>query len=101
MERVPPADAGAASGVINTSLQLSAALGVAILATVASDHTGAPLRHGSGHVAALLSGDHLAFAIAAGFMLAGIAAGMITLRRPAAYADAGDKRAQTATARRS
>jgi MFS family permease len=80
MAHVPAADAGMASGIVNTSLQLSAALGVAVLGTLSTDRTRTLSAHGHGHVAALLGGYHLAFAVAAGCALAGVVAALVTLR---------------------
>ncbi len=72
MEHVPAADAGMASGIVNTSLQLSGALGVAVLGTIASSRTGTLLSHGTDRMAALLGGYHLAFAVAAGCAVAAV-----------------------------
>ncbi len=80
MANVPATDAGMASGIVNTSLQLSAALGVAVLGTLSTDRTRTLSAHGHGHVAALLGGYHLAFAVAAGCALAGVIAALVLLR---------------------
>lgn len=61
MSRVPAADAGLASGIINTSLQVSAAIGIAVFGTLSTNRSRAELHHGVGPSAALLSGYHLAF----------------------------------------
>ena len=85
MENVPAGDAGMASGIINTSLQLSAALGVAVLGTVATDRTRALVADGHGHVAALLGGYHLAFTVGAVSVAVAAAAAVLLLgwpRRP-------------------
>jgi EmrB/QacA subfamily drug resistance transporter len=74
MARVPPLDAGLASGVLNTSFQLSGALAVAVLGTIAANRTTALTKAGSNHIDALLSGYRLAFlvaAISAGFAFIG------------------------------
>jgi EmrB/QacA subfamily drug resistance transporter len=83
MARVPPADAGMASGIINTSLQLSAALGVAVLGTVSTQRTRTLLAQGQSHTAALLGGYHLAFAIAAGCVGIALIVTLVLLRKPA------------------
>jgi hypothetical protein len=41
MSGVPDADAGVASGLVNTTQQVGAALGVAVLSTLAAARTGA------------------------------------------------------------
>jgi EmrB/QacA subfamily drug resistance transporter len=82
MANVPAQDAGMASGIINTSLQLSAALGVAVLGTISAGRTRSLAAHGTGHTAALLSGYHLAFAVAAGCTFLGLFAAIATLRQP-------------------
>jgi MFS family permease len=82
MGNVPAADAGMASGIINTSLQLSAALGVAVLGTVSTEHTRALAAAGEPHTAALLGGYHLAFLIALACAGAAVIAALITLREP-------------------
>jgi hypothetical protein len=60
---VPASQAGLASGVLNTSRQVGGSLGLAILATVATDRTAAAL--GLGRLAALSSGYARAFELAA------------------------------------
>lgn len=74
MSRVPPADAGLASGIINTSLQVSAAIGIAIFGTLSTNRSRAELHQGVRPTAALLSGYHLAFWVGAGLIAAALAA---------------------------
>jgi EmrB/QacA subfamily drug resistance transporter len=81
MEHVPSRDAGLASGIVNASLQLSAAVGVAVLGTLATAHTRTLSAQGVGHTAALLSGYHLAFAIATGCVGAAILTALLLLGR--------------------
>jgi predicted MFS family arabinose efflux permease len=82
MADVPAADAGMASGIVNTSLQLSAAIGVAVLGTVATERTKTLLGSGHGQTAALLGGYHLAFVVAVGCAAAALIAALVLLRRP-------------------
>jgi EmrB/QacA subfamily drug resistance transporter len=82
MAHVPAADAGLASGIINTSLQMSAAIGVAVLGTISTDHTRTLAAQGVGHTAALLGGYHLAFTVGAGCVGAAVIAALLAGRRP-------------------
>jgi EmrB/QacA subfamily drug resistance transporter len=80
MARVPRADAGLASGLVNTTAQVGGALGLALLATVAATRTES-LRH-AGHVPAeaLTAGYHLAFLLAAALVAGAIAIAVLTAR---------------------
>jgi EmrB/QacA subfamily drug resistance transporter len=85
---VAPAEAGLASGLVNTSRLFGGALGLAVLAAIATDHTNSRLAHGVAAHAALVSGFQLAFVIAAAAALLGglvAAAGLprVPIRRPA------------------
>ena len=73
MEDVPAKDAGLASGTIQVSIQLSAAVGLAALGTIATDRTSALAAAGQSATHALSGGYHLAFLIAAGAAAVGIA----------------------------
>lgn len=73
-------DAGLASGVVNTTRQIGGSIGLAILATLASDHTRSYLAGNPTHTAAmqaLTAGFTRAFAIAAVFAVAAAAAALI------------------------
>jgi MFS family permease len=85
MADVPPADAGLASGITNVSQQISGALGLAVLSTVAANQTKAMLADDHGLTSSLLSGYHLGFVVGAVTILAGIALAFALLRpRPPA-----------------
>lgn len=81
-------DAGVASGLINTSMQVGGAVGLAVLSSAATARTNA-LSHGRApDAAALTAGYHLGFTIAAGLVLAGIAIALVLLRDPSTSAPA-------------
>jgi hypothetical protein len=63
-------DAGLASGLFNTTQQIGAALGVAVLSTVAAARTTSLRLTGLDSGAALASGYRLAFATGAGLAMA-------------------------------
>jgi EmrB/QacA subfamily drug resistance transporter len=89
MARVPAADAGLASGITNTSLQVSAAIGVAVLGTLSANRTHA--LQGAGHALpqALLGGYHLAFWVAVGCIGVAWLAALLWIHAPAALPQAG------------
>jgi CheY-like chemotaxis protein len=84
MEDVPAKDAGLASGTIQVSIQLSAAIGLAALGTIATDRTNALESAGQSATQALSSGYHLAFLIAAGAAAVGMLIAIFALRMPSA-----------------
>jgi hypothetical protein len=63
MPDVPSSEAGLGSGIVNVSMQMSAALGLAVLGTVATNHTKSLEATGQSAAAALTGGYQLAFLI--------------------------------------
>ena len=92
-----PEDAGLASGLVNTTAQVGGALGLAVLATVASTHSDRLMRHGTSPASALTSGYHVAFWISATLVAAAIAIAVLVLERGGAMADAGAPAAEPET----
>ena len=83
MADAPPQDAGLASGIINVSVQLFGAIGLAALGTIAADHTKALAAAGHALPSALTGGYHLAYIVAATCVGLGILAAFLILRPPA------------------
>ena len=82
MSGATPADAGLASGLVNTSAQAGGALGLAILATLSSSRTDHLVAQGTSHAAALTGGYHVAFWIAAGLIVACMLVGLFVVEAP-------------------
>jgi EmrB/QacA subfamily drug resistance transporter len=72
--------AGISSGLLNTSQQIGGALGVAIMATIATTHSETLLEEGKPEAEALTSGFNWAFWVAAGFMFLGAVITLVVLR---------------------
>jgi len=83
MADAPPRDAGLASGIINVSVQLFGAIGLASLGTIATDHTKSLSAGGHSLISALTGGYHLAYLVAAACVAAGVLAAFLVLRPPA------------------
>jgi EmrB/QacA subfamily drug resistance transporter len=83
MADAPKRDAGLASGIINVSVQLFGAIGLAALGTIATDHTKALSASGHALGSALTGGYHLAYLVASVCVALGILAAFLILRPPA------------------
>ena len=80
MADAPPSDAGLASGILNTTGQVGGALGLAVLATLASWRTLGLVREGAAGTQALAAGYHLAFLFGAATVAVTLALAMSMLR---------------------
>ena len=80
MGDVDPAEAGLASGVVNTAFMMGGAVGLAVLASVAASRTHTLAAAGHTQVAALTGGYHLAFLLGAVFAAGAAVIGAALLR---------------------
>ena len=80
MSDVEQSEAGLASGLVNTTAQVGAALGLAVLATLSSEHSDSLIADGEPTQQALTSGYHFAFWIGAALVLGAIVVALTVLK---------------------
>ena len=83
MSDVPPADAGLGSGITNVSQQVAGALGLALLSTIATNHTKGLLATHHPLASSLIAGYHVAFLVGVGAVGVGLLVALAVLRNPA------------------
>jgi MFS family permease len=89
---VSPSESGLASGLLNTTLQVGGAIGLAVLATLAASRTDDLAAGGASDASALVGGYHLAFLIGAGLVVTAMVVALTVLgRRPARGAEQGEE----------
>ena len=79
MSGATQSDSGLASGLVNTTLQVGGAVGLAVLATLATERTEGLLADGESTAAALNSGYHLAYLIGAALVIVAITVALTVL----------------------
>jgi predicted MFS family arabinose efflux permease len=82
MTGVEERDAGLASGLINTSQQIGAAIVLALLVTLSSSQTQEIIAIGGNSAIALTKGFQLAFLVGAGLLIAGAFTAVILITNP-------------------
>ena len=82
MSGATASDSGLASGLVNTSVQVGGAIGLAVLATLATERTDRLLADGEPAAEALNAGFHLAYLVGAGLVMVAIAIAFTVLRSP-------------------
>src|SRR5687768_36657 len=95
MSGATPSDSGLASGLVNTTVQVGGAIGLAVLATVASEHTSGLVADGEAVADATVAGYHVAYWIGTALMVAaaGVALAVIARDQPGELAAGhGDER---------
>jgi MFS family permease len=88
MSGATPSDSGLASGLVNTSAQVGGAVGLAVLATLATERTQGLVADGEAAMSALNAGFHLAYVVGAVVLAAALVIAATVLRGEGAAAPA-------------
>jgi EmrB/QacA subfamily drug resistance transporter len=88
MSGATQSDSGLASGLVNTTTQVGGAIGLAVLATLATERTDGLAADGMARAAALNSGYHLAYLIGAALTAIAIVVAVVVVRAEPAVAHA-------------
>jgi EmrB/QacA subfamily drug resistance transporter len=88
MSGATPSDSGLASGLINTTVQVGGAVGLALLATLAAERTSNLRADGVAEASALNSGYHLGYVVGAGLVGAALLVAIFILQAARAPAPA-------------
>jgi MFS family permease len=89
MGDVEPQDSGLASGIVNTAFMMGGALGLAVLAAIATSRTDNLLASGENATEALLSGYHYAFVTGAIFAIIAAAGALLLHAKLPSHAPEG------------
>jgi EmrB/QacA subfamily drug resistance transporter len=100
MSGATPSDSGLASGLVNTSVQVGGAIGLAVLATLATERTSSLRADGESVNAALNGGFHLAYLIGAALVVVAIVAAAGVLRTGTPSPAPAEERAEHRAERR-
>jgi EmrB/QacA subfamily drug resistance transporter len=80
MSGATPSDAGLASGLVNTSMQVGGAVGLAVLATLSTERSENLIASGTAQASALTSGYHLAYLVGAGLAAIAVLIAIFVIR---------------------